>query len=120
MAATLPPREPTDTAKASNSGESPPDAHALIDWARGHDFLDKERRQARRESAFSILRVDLPARVTGIDAAEHGRYTHVEVMTQRNDCRPDPYRDRRAPLALRPDARQVGRPGASMRAATMI
>jgi len=62
-----------------------PDAHAGIDWTRGHTFLDKELRQVVRDAASGKRFVDVLVRVTGVDAALQLLYIHVEVQTQRDD-----------------------------------
>ena len=63
-----------------------PDAHAGIDWARGHTFLDKELRQVVRDAASGKRFVDVLVRVTGVDAALRLLYVHVEVQTQRDEA----------------------------------
>ncbi len=63
-----------------------PDAHAGIDWARGHAFLDKELRQVVRDAASGKRFVDVLVRVTGVDAALQLLYVHVEVQTQRDEA----------------------------------
>jgi hypothetical protein len=63
-----------------------PAAHAAIDWARGHDFLDKELRQVVRDAASGKKFVDVLVRVTSLrDAAVQLIYVHVEVQTQRDE-----------------------------------
>jgi hypothetical protein len=62
-----------------------PAAHAAIDWAGGHEFLDKELRQVVRDAASGRKFVDVLARVAGADAAPRLIYVHVEVQTQRDD-----------------------------------
>ena len=61
-------------------------AHDAIDWAKGHEFLDKELHQVVRDAASGKKFVDLLVRVTGRDAAERLLYVHVEVQTQRDEA----------------------------------
>ena len=63
-----------------------PAAHKAIDWARCHEFLDKELHQVVRDAASGKKFVDLLVRVTGHDAAERLLYIHVEVQTQRDEA----------------------------------
>ena len=61
-------------------------AHDAIEWAKGHEFLDKELHQVVRDAASGSKFVDLLVRVTGRDAAERLLYVHVEVQTQRDEA----------------------------------
>jgi hypothetical protein len=61
-------------------------AHDAIDWAKGHDFLDKELHQVVRDAASGKKFVDLLVRATGRDSAERLLYVHVEVQTQRDEA----------------------------------
>lgn len=63
-----------------------PQAHAGIDWSRGHTFLDKELRQVVRDAASGKRFVDVLVRVTGVDATLQLLYVHVEVQTQRDEA----------------------------------
>lgn len=62
-----------------------PAAHAAIDWARAHTFLNKELRKVVRDAASGKKFVDVLVRVTGLDQAERLLYVHVEVQTQRDE-----------------------------------
>jgi hypothetical protein len=61
-------------------------AHDAIDWAKGHEFLDKELHQVVRDAASGHKFVDLLVRVMGRDSAERLLYVHVEVQTQRDEA----------------------------------
>ncbi len=63
-----------------------PDAHDAIDWAQGHEFLDKELHQVVRDAASGKKFVDLLVRVAGQDAVARLLYVHVEVQTQRDEA----------------------------------
>ena len=62
-----------------------PAAHAAIDWARPHTFLNQELRKVVRDAASGKKFVDVLVRVTGLDQAERLLYVHVEVQTQRDE-----------------------------------
>jgi len=62
-----------------------PQAHAAIDWAREHTFLNQELRQVVRDATSGRKFVDVLARVTGLDEVEQLLYVHVEVQTQREE-----------------------------------
>jgi hypothetical protein len=62
-----------------------PAAHAAIDWARTHTFLNQELRKVVRDAASGKKFVDVLVRVTGLDEAERLLYVHVEVQTQRDE-----------------------------------
>jgi hypothetical protein len=61
-------------------------AHDAIDWAKGHEFLDKELHQVVRDAASGKKFVDLLVRVMGRDSAERLLYVHVEVQTRRDEA----------------------------------
>jgi hypothetical protein len=61
-------------------------AHDAIDWAKGHEFLDKELHQVVRHAASGSKFVDLLVRVTDRGDVERLLYIHVEVQTQRDEA----------------------------------
>ena len=61
-------------------------AHDAIDWAKGHEFLDKELHQVVRDAASGHKFVDLLVRVTDRGDVERLLYIHVEVQTQRDEA----------------------------------
>jgi len=61
-------------------------AHDAIDWAKGHEFLDKELHQVVRDAASGKKFVDLLVRVTDRNDAQRLLYVHVEVQTQRDEA----------------------------------
>ncbi len=57
-------------------------AHQDIDWAKGHEFLDKELQQIASDAAVGPRRVDKLAKVWRKDGAEAWVLIHVEVQSQ--------------------------------------
>lgn len=61
-----------------------PDAHADIDWTRGHVFLDKELQRLLPKAARGRKYVDKLVKVWRKDGREAWVLIHVEVQTQRD------------------------------------
>jgi hypothetical protein len=61
-----------------------PDAHAGIDWSRGHEFLDKELQRLLPKAARGRKYVDKLVKVWRQDGREAWVLIHVEVQTQRD------------------------------------
>ena len=61
-----------------------PETHALIDWLRPYELLDKELQQIAPEGVGGRRVVDLLARVTLLTGAEEWLLLHVEVQGQRD------------------------------------
>jgi hypothetical protein len=59
-----------------------PATHALVDWARGHEFLDQELQQIHPEAEAGSGRVDKLAKVWFLDGSEHWVLIHIEVQNQ--------------------------------------
>lgn len=57
-----------------------PEAHAQIDWSRGHTFLDKELQQVVQDAALGRRLVDKLAQVWLRDGSESWVLIHVEVQ----------------------------------------
>jgi hypothetical protein len=61
-----------------------PEVHRQIDWARGHESLDKEFQQVVREAEVGRRYVDKLVKVWALDGAERWVLVHVEVQTARD------------------------------------
>ncbi len=61
-----------------------PAVHAGIDWARGHEFLDKELQKITRRAKTGRRHVDLLVRVYGHGGDERWLLVHVEVQVQKD------------------------------------
>jgi hypothetical protein len=61
-----------------------PHVHALIDWSRGHESLDKEFQQIVREAEIGRRYVDKLVKVWTKDGVECWVLIHVEVQTTRD------------------------------------
>jgi hypothetical protein len=61
-----------------------PKVHRQIDWARGHESLDKEFQQVVREAEVGRRYVDKLVKVWTLDGAESWVLVHVEVQTARD------------------------------------
>src|SRR5438445_9033415 len=59
-----------------------PEAHAGIDWSRGHESLDKELQQVVREAEVGRRTVDKLARVWRTTCEEEWVLVHIEVQSQ--------------------------------------
>lgn len=57
-----------------------PQAHAGIDWARGHEFLDKELQQVARDAALGRRLADKLVKVWRKNGSEAWVLVHVEVQ----------------------------------------
>ncbi len=61
-----------------------PAVHAGIDWARGHEFLDKELQKITRRAKTGRRHVDLLVRVYGHGGDGRWLLVHVEVQVQKD------------------------------------
>jgi hypothetical protein len=61
-----------------------PKVHALIDWSRGYESLDKEFQQVVREAELGRRYVDKLVKVWTTDGIERWVLIHVEVQTARD------------------------------------
>jgi hypothetical protein len=61
-----------------------PEAHAGIDWTRGHEFLDEELQHVAREAELGRRIVDKLVRVCRVDGEESWVLVHIEVQGQRD------------------------------------
>ena len=59
-----------------------PEAHAGIDWARGHEFLDKELQQITRDAELGRRLADKLVKVWLNDGSETWLLVHIEVQGQ--------------------------------------
>ena len=59
-----------------------PTAHAGIDWARGHEYLDKELQKITADASMGRRTVDKLVKVYLLDGAELWVLVHVEVQMQ--------------------------------------
>ena len=59
-----------------------PLVHALIDWSRGYEFLDKELQQLAPESAIGTRTVDKLVKVFWRTGDERWILVHIEVQSQ--------------------------------------
>ena len=57
-----------------------PDAHAEIDWSKGHVFLDQELRAVVQDAELGTRYVDRLVRVNVLNGDESWIYVHVEVQ----------------------------------------
>ena len=56
--------------KKTQGEKEVPAAHAVVDWAKDHVFLDKELRKVARDAALGRRLVDKLARVHTLEGAE--------------------------------------------------
>jgi len=80
----LPWKEAIESAFAEFMAFYFPLAASGIDWAAGHEFLDKELHQVVRDAVLGKRFVDVLVRVRGLQGGERLLYVHVEVQTQRD------------------------------------
>jgi hypothetical protein len=57
-----------------------PDAHAAIDWSKGHVFLDQELRALVQDAELGTRYVDRLVRVNLLNGDEKWIYIHIEVQ----------------------------------------
>ncbi|MBT8421421.1 MAG: cytosolic protein, partial [Gammaproteobacteria bacterium] len=57
-----------------------PDAHAQIDWSRGHEFKNTELRQGARDAELGRRFADALAQVTLAGGEQRWVYVHVEIQ----------------------------------------
>ncbi len=98
-----------------------PEAHAAVDWAAGHDFLDKELQQVAPQAELGQRAVDKLVRVHLRGGSQVWVLVHLEVQSQRDSDFAermyiynyrlfDRFHRRVASLALLADDRQRWRP----------
>ena len=61
-----------------------PEAHAQIDWAQGHEFMNVELRQVMRDAELGKRYADALVGVTLATGEERWIYIHIEVQGQRD------------------------------------
>ena len=59
-----------------------PDAHAAIDWAKGHEFLDKELQKVVRDAELGRRLVDKLVKVHTREGLEAWVLVHIEIQGQ--------------------------------------